>query len=74
MPQSKLLLKRGQIELWESWSSLNAQPLFVVKSPDGVYCFPSFTNTDNSKQALECVKQLGEKYRLKKHQLNVDCL
>lgn len=69
MARSKLLLKRGQIELWESWSNPDDQSLFVVISPDGVYCFPPFNDLDNSRQARDCVRHLREKYNVRQDRL-----
>jgi len=62
MVHSELVLKREQIELWKSWYSGGERPWFVVKSPDGIYCFPSYCNPNNDQQAINRVKLLREKY------------
>jgi hypothetical protein len=65
MSNCKLLLKHGPIELWKSWHTRVDRPLFVVKSPDGIYCYPPFCNPNNGRQAIDRVRKLREKYTIK---------
>jgi hypothetical protein len=64
MAKSKLLLKRGPIELWQSWHDQD-RPWYVVVSPDGIYNFPSCGNPDNDRQAIDRVRDLKERYKVR---------
>lgn len=56
---TKMIFKRGPLELWRSDYGRYSRPSFMIMGEDGlINDFPSFDNPDNGGDALRRFKEL----------------